>query len=92
MSDKRLPAESATEAPYVDRWRRLWWLPCDLTVEIPLAHFTVRELLRMEPGSVVGSTWSRTAEVPVCANGQRIGWAEFEALTAHIGARITELL
>jgi len=92
MSDKQLPAETATEAPYVDRWRRLWWLPCELTVEIPLAHFTVRELLRLESGSVAASAWSRTAEVPLSANGRRIGWAEFEALNAHIGARITELL
>lgn len=92
MSEKQLPAESSSETLSTDNWRRLWWLPCELSVEVSLAHFTVRELLRLQPGSVVASCWSRSAEVPLYANGQRIGWAEFEAVNEHISARITQLV
>jgi len=56
-----------------------------------VARFTVRELLRLEPGQIVSTDCSRGAEVPLRANGQVIGWAEFEAVGDHIGARITEL-
>ncbi len=92
MSDTQLPAETSAEAPYVDGWRRLWWLPCELSLEISLASFTVRALLQLQPGSIVASACSRSAEIPVRANGQLIGWAEFEASNEHIGARITELV
>ena len=92
MSDKQLPDNTAPEASYVESWRRLWWLPCELSLGIPLQHFTVGELLRLQPGSIVASTWSRTREISIYAKGQRIGWAELEALNEHIAARITELV
>jgi len=92
MSEKQLPPATNTEPAYIDRWRRLWWLPCELSLEVPLARFTVRELLRLEPGGIVTSARSQSAEVPLYANGQMIGWAEFDAVNEHIGARITELV
>jgi len=92
MSEKQLPAEANAEVPYVEGWRRLWWLPCELSLEVALARFTVRKLLRLEPGSIVASAWSHSAEIPLYAGGQRIGWAELDAVNEHIGARITELL
>jgi len=92
MSEKQLPAESSSETPCAENWRRLWWLPCQFSVEVSLPHFTVGELLRLQPGRVVASCWSRSAEVPVYANKQRIGWAEFDEVNGHIGARITQLV
>jgi len=92
MTDKQLLPEGSDQAPEADRWRRLWWLPCELSLEISLARFTVRELLRLRPGSIVSSAWSRSAEIPLHANDQLIGWAEFDALDTHIAARITELV
>ena len=92
MAENQLPAAPNTESTCVDKWQRLWWLPCELSLELPLARFTVRELLRLHPGSIVASASSRSAEVPLFANGQRIGWAEFDAVDDRIGARITELV
>ena len=43
-------------------------------------------------GGIVASAWSRGTEIPLHANGQLIGWAEFEPVGGHIGARITELV
>jgi flagellar motor switch/type III secretory pathway protein FliN len=97
MNEKQLPAETGSSAPDplpppAVNWRQLGWLPCNLSLELPVAHFTVRELLRLAPGRIVPTEWSRGAEVPLRANGQLIGWAEFEPVGDHIGARITELV
>jgi len=72
-------------------WRQLSWLPCDLTLDLPVARFSVRDLLGLSVGGVVETLYSRGAEIPLRANGQLIGWAEFEPVGCHIGVRITEL-
>lgn len=95
MSDKQLPAETiATEASASEaaKWKQLAWLPCTLSLELPLAHFTIRELLQLRRGGIVSTAWSRGTEVPLRANGQLIGWAEFEPVGGQVGARITELV
>lgn len=86
-SSEAMPALPAAE----DRWRQLSWLPCDLTLDLPVAHFSVRDLLQLKTGSVVETCYSRGAEIPLRANGELIGWAEFEPVGDHIGVRITEL-
>ncbi len=97
MSDKQLPADTSSvplpqPPPPAADWRQVWWLPCKLSLELPLAQFTVRELLRLQAGNIVLTHWSRGAEVPLRANGQLIGWVEFEPVGDHIGVRITELV
>lgn len=94
MSDKQLPADtsSALPPPLPTDWRQVWWLPCNLSLELPLAQFTVKELLRLRVGNIALTHWSRGAEVPLRANGQLIGWVEFEPVGDHIGGRITELV
>jgi len=93
MTQNLLSAESASgETLTTDqRWRHLSWLPCDLTLDLPVAHFTVRDLLQLRAGAAVETCYSRGAEIPLRANGQLIGWAEFEPVADHIGVRITEL-
>lgn len=73
------------------QWRQLSWLPCELTLELPVAHFRVRDLLDLRPGQLVETSYSRGAEIPLLANGKLIAWAEFEPVGNHIGVRITEL-
>jgi flagellar motor switch/type III secretory pathway protein FliN len=92
MAQKELPAETTSQPASVERWRRLWWLPCQLTVDVPLARFTVGELLRLQKGSIVSTDCSRSAEIPLSVDGQIVGWAEFDAVDEHIAARITELV
>ena len=94
MSEKQLPeAMSATPPlPETDKWQHLGWLPCELALQVPVAQFTVGDLLRLRTGGIVASAWSRGTEIPLQANGQLIGWAEFEPVGGHIGARITELV
>lgn len=92
---KELPSAADSvpfETSVIERWRPLWWLPCQLALQIPVAKFTVGELLRLRPGSLVSTGWSRSTEIPLYARGQRIGAGEFEAVGEHVGARITELV
>jgi flagellar motor switch/type III secretory pathway protein FliN len=97
MTQGLLPAESAPSEAVVatltaeDQWRPLTWLPCDLTLELPVAHFSVRDLLQLKVGTVVETCCSRGAEIPLRVNGELIGWAEFEPVADHIGVRVTEL-
>lgn len=72
-------------------WEEAAVLPCKLSVDVPLREFTVRDLLRLEPGSVVESKNVNGADVPVLVNARLIGWAEFEVMGQHLAIRVTEL-
>jgi flagellar motor switch/type III secretory pathway protein FliN len=72
-------------------WERFGWLPCALTLELPIPEFTVGELLRMEPGSVLNSRRSQTADIPLKVNSELVGWTEFEVIGSELAVRITEL-
>ena len=91
VNNKQLPPESEA-VTVTEQWRPLWWLPCELSPQVPLAKFTVRELLRLHAGSIVATSWSRSTEIPLYANSQLIGWTELDSVGEHIGARITELV
>lgn len=96
MTNKQLPATSndalSPPATRVDKWRPLWWLPCELSPQVPVAKFTVRDVLRLHPGSIVSTLVSCSAEVPLYANEQLIGWTELDSVGEFISARITELV
>ncbi|MGB2592292.1 MAG: FliM/FliN family flagellar motor C-terminal domain-containing protein [Candidatus Acidiferrum sp.] len=85
-SPKEIPVPVSEEL-----WEEANWLPCLLSVDLPVQSFTVRELLRLEPGIVLETKNANSADVPVVVNAQRIGWAEFEVVGQRIGIRITEL-
>jgi flagellar motor switch/type III secretory pathway protein FliN len=72
-------------------WEEADMLPCLLSVDLPLQSFTVRELLRLEPGVILETKSANGADVPIIVNTQRIGWAEFEVVGQRLGIRITEV-
>lgn len=72
-------------------WKEAALLPCRLSVDIPLREFTVRDLLQLDPGSVVESKNVNGADVPVIVNQRLIGWAEFEVMGQRLALRVTEL-
>jgi len=73
-------------------WEQAGLLPCILSVDVPLAHFTVRDLLQLEPGSIVESRIVNGGDVPVYTNKRLIGWAEFEVVGPRLAIRLTELI
>jgi flagellar motor switch/type III secretory pathway protein FliN len=83
------PAEAAAAAQ--DPMDEFSWLPCQLSVEIPVSRFTVGDLLNLKKGSIVETGCHHASDVPLRANGLLIGWTEFEVIGTHLTVRITEL-
>ena len=85
------PTNQPTASFGQDALRRFDWLPCRLSLEIPVSEFTLGDLLRLQKGSVVATTIRSTEEVPLNVNQQLIAWIQFEMIGDRLAARITEL-
>jgi flagellar motor switch/type III secretory pathway protein FliN len=81
------PAVSPSPADLLDS---MPWLPCTLTLEIPVVRFTIGDLLSLARGSVVETACHHTSDVPLRVNGLLIGWTEFDVIGDHLAVRITE--
>ena len=66
------------------------WLPCTLTVEVPVARFTIADLLSLKEGSIVETACHHTSDVPLRVNRLLIGWTEFEVVGDQLAIRVTE--
>ena len=73
------------------RWKRVMDLPCGVSVEVPVASFTVRDLLKLRSLPLLGSAWPTSANLPVRVNGERIAWCELEAAGSRVAIRPTEI-
>jgi len=84
------PAESPT-APREDLAETFGWLPCQVSLEIPIVNFTVGDLLRLGKDSIAETACLSTSDIPLRANGLLIAWTEFEVIGNRLALRITEL-
>jgi flagellar motor switch/type III secretory pathway protein FliN len=66
------------------------WLPCTLTLEIPVVRFTIADLLALKEGSIVETACHHTSDVPLRVNHLLIGWTEFQVVEDRLAVRITE--
>jgi flagellar motor switch/type III secretory pathway protein FliN len=73
-------------------WEEAGWLPCDLSVELPVRDLSVRDLLGLSIGSLVQTEWKSGQDAPVRVNGRQVGWVEIEQMGESVGVRLTELL
>lgn len=69
----------------------LGWLPAELTLDIPVVGFRVRDLLSLREGMIVETLCHHTSDIPLRVNGALIGWTEFEVVGDRLAVRITEL-
>jgi flagellar motor switch/type III secretory pathway protein FliN len=67
------------------------WLPCLVSVEIPLQRFTIADLSSLASGSVVTTACPRNSNVQLFVNGQMIAWTELEVIDDRLAVRITEI-
>ena len=79
------------EAPERDPAEILPWLPCTLAVDLPVVHFTVRDLLHLKKGSIVETGYHQSSDLPLRVNGQLVGWTEFEVVGERLAVRLTDL-
>jgi flagellar motor switch/type III secretory pathway protein FliN len=74
-----------------EMWEEAAFLPCLLSIDLQVRNFTIRDLLRMESGTILESGVPNGADVPVLVNAHLVGWAEFEIVGRSLGVRMTEL-
>jgi flagellar motor switch/type III secretory pathway protein FliN len=84
-------AGPATPEPEDPRWQPVLDLPCGFTVDLPLPNFRVADFLALHAGSVIGTHWRLSRDVPLRVNGTLIGWGEFEGASNRLSVRVTEL-
>jgi flagellar motor switch/type III secretory pathway protein FliN len=84
-------AEALAAAPLRDGFKVYGWLPCSITLEIPVTRFSVRELLNLQVGDIVETSTPQAIDLPLRCNGEVIGFAEFDVIGNTLAVRITEL-
>lgn len=65
------------------------WLPCTLSLDVPVVRFTVGDLLLLNAGSIVETACHHTSDIPLRVNQLLIGWTEFEVVGDRLAVRIT---
>lgn len=83
---KSLPAESTSTDPLDS----MAWLPCTLTIDVPVVRFTIADLLGLKVGTIVETSCHYTSDLPLRVNQLLIGWTEFEVAGDRLAVRITE--
>lgn len=91
MSGASPAALQAKPEPPVEPWGEHVQLPAQVTVELWVPRFTIRDLMQLERGSIVDTRWQTGVDVPLRANGQLIGWVEFEVSGEQLSVRLTRL-
>jgi flagellar motor switch/type III secretory pathway protein FliN len=83
-------ASAGADANGSDLLDSMPWLPCTLTLDIPVVRFTIRDLLALTEGSIVETSCHHTSDVPLRVNRLLIGWTEFEVIGDRLAVRITD--
>jgi flagellar motor switch/type III secretory pathway protein FliN len=86
-----LTAPPSLEPGLDEGWGRVLGLGCDLTVDLPMPHFKISDLLQLRPGSVIDARWKVGRDVPLLLNGTAIASVEFDVVASHLAVRLTEL-
>jgi flagellar motor switch/type III secretory pathway protein FliN len=95
-SVQMLPSESAEKRAGTiglkehDKLDSMPWLPCMLTLELPVVNFTIADLMKLAPGAIVETACHHTSDVPLRVNQLLIGWTEFDVIDDHLAVRITD--
>lgn len=83
--------KAVTQVDDDPRWLPVQALSCQLTADLSLPRFTVRDFLALRAGSIVATQWGLECDIPLQVNGVFIGWGELEGAGARMAVRITEL-
>jgi flagellar motor switch/type III secretory pathway protein FliN len=74
-----------------DPWPQLVLVPALVSVHVPVAHLTVRELFRLGQGSILVTSQASGANVPLCVGAKVLAWGEFQVVGDNLALRIAEL-
>jgi flagellar motor switch protein FliN/FliY len=85
------PDLAAEPALAVDPWAGLLHISTSIAIDASIVGLTVRELFRLEKGSVVATAQPVGSNVPVQVGGSLIGWGEFQVVGDRLAVRVAEL-
>ena len=94
MAEVENPPAAETPAALPERedpWRHVMDVPAVVSVEVAVVDLTVRELYRLKNGSIVTTTQSSGANVPLRVGGTLLAWGEFQVVNDHLAVRVAEL-
>jgi flagellar motor switch protein FliN/FliY len=65
-------------------------VPIEVEVELDRRVLSVREILELEEGSVIGMTRSAGENIDLYVGGKLVGYGEIVLIESRIGVRITD--
>jgi len=72
-------------------WATISSFPALLSVGVPFHQLRVRDLLRLQAGQVISTTWKCSDDVPLRLGGVQLAWGEFDVQNGRIVLRLTHL-
>lgn len=84
-------APSVPAATASDPWAGFLHVSTIVAVDAAIVGLTVRELFRLERGSIVATAQPVESNVPLRAGGSLIGWGEFQVVGEKLAVRVAEL-
>ena len=73
-----------------DPWSALLDVSALVTVEVPIESLTVRELFRLERGSILAALQPVASNVPVLLCNRLVAWGEFQVAGERLAVRLAE--
>jgi flagellar motor switch protein FliN/FliY len=92
MESKQTEIASLRSSDEEGAWTLVKGLLCQLSVQVKIPHFTVRNLLDLAPGDILDTHYEEGSHLPVIVNGQMIAWGEFDVVDETLAIRLTELV
>lgn len=84
-------AVAALPADSTDPLAKFLHVPLKVSAEAIVTGLTVRELFRLDKGSIVTTSQSSIANLPLYAGKKLIAWGEFQVVGTRLAFRVGEL-
>lgn len=85
------PASPAQTPLSSDPWSGFLHVSTTVALDAAVVGLTVRELFRLEKGSIVATAQPVESNAPLTAGGSLIGWGEFQVVGEKLAIRVAEL-
>ena len=86
------PSDAAALPAAHDPFNGFLHIPAPLRVEVLVVKLTVRDLYRLEKGSIVKTSQPSGANIPVRVAGTLVAWGEFQVFGDKLAVRLAELI
>lgn len=92
MASAATPVEPPALPGAQDPFAAFLHVSAAVSIEVPVVTLTVRDLFRLEKGSVVVTSQPSGANVPVRVASSLVAWGEFQVFGDKLAVRLAELV